>query len=161
MIFTRLLWPVLPGSITNGCGGPLLPGLGGVGTGGINATTFVVIEFIFLACILCYQESGHFKASMRAAASAHFWAKVSYGPRTHLVRYVYLLILLIILQPFVARTRALWLIHCYFVVDPILHGPGRWGVIVFSIIARRRAAEKMGTGGPLALVSRHSFASLL
>jgi len=58
------------------------------GLAGVNVTTLVVIEFIFLGLLyLCYQESGHFKASIAACCFCTFLAKVSYGPRTILFGY--------------------------------------------------------------------------
>ena len=71
------------------------------GLAGINVVTLLVIELIFLGLLyLCYQESGHFKASIAACCFCTFLAKVSYGPRTILFGYLYLVILLIILQRF-------------------------------------------------------------
>jgi hypothetical protein len=107
------------------------------GLGGVNATTFVVITFIFLCLLyLCYQESRHFKASIAACCFCTFLAKVSYGPRTILFGYAYLVILLIILQRFRRKGHApLWLVPPLFCLWINTHGSWSLGVILFSIIA--------------------------
>jgi hypothetical protein len=107
------------------------------GLAGINAVTLLVIELIFLGLLyLCYQESGHFKASIAACCFCTFLAKVSYGPRTILFGYLYLVILLIILQRFRRAGRApLWLIPPLFCLWINTHGSWSLGLILFSIIA--------------------------
>ena len=103
------------------------------GLAGINAVTLVVIEFIFLGLLyLCYQESGHFKASIAACCFCTFLAKVSYGPRTILFGYLYLVILLIILQRFRRKGHApLWLIPPLFCLWINTHGSWSLGLICF------------------------------
>jgi hypothetical protein len=107
------------------------------GLSGLNAATLVVIVAIFLGLLyLCYQESGHFKASIAACCFVTFLAKVSYGPRTILFGYLYLVILLIILQRFRRKGHApLWLIPPLFCLWINTHGSWSLGLIVFSIIA--------------------------
>src|SRR5579862_5929365 len=115
------------------------------GLAGVNVVMLVVIELIFLGLLyLCYQESGHFKASIAACAFCTFLARVSYGPRTILFGYLYLVILLIILQRFRRKGHApLWLIPPLFCLWINTHGSWSLGVIVFSIIA---AAGLLKTG---------------
>jgi hypothetical protein len=115
------------------------------GLAGVNVVMLIVIELIFLGLLyLCYHESGHFKASIAACAFCTFLAKVSYGPRTILFGYLYLVILLIILQRFRRKGDApLWLIPPLFCLWINTHGSWSLGVIVFSIIA---AAGLLKTG---------------
>jgi hypothetical protein len=114
---------------------------------GLNAATLVLIELIFLALLyLCYEESGHFKASIAACCFVTFLAKVSYGPRTILFGYLYLVILLIILRRFRSKGRApLWLIPPLFCLWINTHGSWSLGLIIFSIIAAAGLVRK-GSG---------------
>ncbi len=114
------------------------------GLAGVNVTTLVVIEFIFLGLLyLCYQESGHFKASIAACCFCTFLAKVSYGPRTILFGYAYLVILLIILQRFRRKGHApLWLVPPLFCLWINTHGSWSLGLMVFSIIAAAGLLKK-------------------
>jgi hypothetical protein len=114
------------------------------GLAGINAATLLVIEFIFLGLLyLCSQESGHFKASIAACCFCTFLAKVSYGPRTILFGYLYLVILLIILQRLRRKGHApLWLIPPLFCLWINTHGSWSLGLILFSIIAGAGLVKK-------------------
>jgi hypothetical protein len=106
------------------------------GLSGLNMLLFVVIELIFLGLLyLCYQESGHFKASIVACCFSTFLASVSFGPRTILFGYVYLVVLLIILQRFRREGRGpLWLIPPLFCLWINTHGSWLLGLVIFSII---------------------------
>jgi len=117
------------------------------GVAGLNAATLVVIEFIFLGLLyLSYQESGNFKASFAACCFCTLLAKVSYGPRTILFGYLYLVILLIILQRFRRQGQApLWLIPPLFCLWINTHGSWSLGLIVFSVIAAAGLLKK-GSG---------------
>jgi hypothetical protein len=114
------------------------------GLDGVNATTFVVIAFISLGLLyLCYQESGHFKASIAACCFCTFLAKVSYGPRTILFGYLYLIILLIVLQRFRRKGHApLWLVPPLFCLWINTHGSWSLGLILFSVIAAAGLVKK-------------------
>jgi hypothetical protein len=107
------------------------------GLTGLSVVMLVTIELIFLSLLyLCYQESRHFKASIAACCLVSFLAKVSYGPRTILFGYLYLVILLIVLQRFRQKGRApLWLIPPLFCLWINTHGSWSLGLIVFTIIA--------------------------
>ena len=107
------------------------------GVVGIKSLAIIVIQLIFLGLLyLCYQESRNFKASVAACALATFLAKVSFGPRTILFGYVYLVVLLIILQRFRRKGNAsLWLIPPLFCLWINTHGSWSLGVIVFGIVA--------------------------
>ena len=106
------------------------------GLAGVNVVMLAVIELIFLGLLyLCYQETGNFKASVLACCFSTFLASVSYGPRTILFGYAYLVILLIILQRFRSKKRApLWLIPPLFCLWANTHGSWSLGIIVFSVI---------------------------
>ncbi len=106
------------------------------GLAGIHAVMLVVIELIFLGLLyLCYRESGHFKASIVACCFLTFQASVSYGPRTILFGYLYMVVLLIILQRFRQKGGAtLWVIPPLFCLWANTHGSWALGLIVFCII---------------------------
>lgn len=107
------------------------------GLSGINAVMVVAIELIFLGLLyLCYRETGNFKASIAACSVSTFLASVSFGPRTILFGYAYLVILLIILQRFRQNGRApLWLLPPLFCLWANTHGSWSLGLIVFFILA--------------------------
>ena len=106
------------------------------GLSGINAMMFATISLIFLGLLyLSYIETRHFKAAMVACSFLTFIASVSFGPRTILFGYLYLVLLLIILQRFRQRGSApLWLIPPLFCLWANTHGSWSLGLIVFSII---------------------------
>jgi hypothetical protein len=107
------------------------------GLAGINAVMFAVISLIFLGLLyLCYRETRHFKASVVACCYVTFLASVSYGPRTILFGYLYLVILLIILQRYRQEgTAPLWAVPPLFCLWANTHGSWSLGLIVFGIIA--------------------------
>src|SRR5207244_12422812 len=77
------------------------------GLSGINAMMFATISLIFLGLLyLSYIETRHFKAAMVACSFLTFIASVSFGPRTLLFGYLYLLLVLSILQLFVKNGSA-------------------------------------------------------
>ena len=106
------------------------------GLSGINAMMFATISLIFLGLLyLSYIETRHFKAAMVACSFLTFIASVSFGPRTILFGYLYLVLLLIILQRFRQKGSApLWLIPPLFCLWANTHGSWSLGLIVFSII---------------------------
>jgi hypothetical protein len=107
-----------------------------MGLAGLKVLTFVILDVLFLCLLyLCYQESRNFKASIAACCFSTILATVSYGPRTILVGYVYLVVLLIILQRFRQRGNApLWLIPPLFCLWINSHGSWSLGLIVFFLI---------------------------
>jgi len=104
---------------------------------GIKSLTFVVIDAILLLLLyVCYQQSRNFKAAVTACCFVTFLATVSYGPRTILFGYFYLLVLLIILQRFrTGKTVTLWSIPPLFCLWANTHGSWSIGLIVFFLIA--------------------------
>jgi hypothetical protein len=107
-----------------------------LGLVGLKSLTFFILGAIFLLLLyLCYQESRNFKASVSVCYYATFLATVSFGPRTILFGYVYLLILLIILQRFRQRGDApLWVIPLLFCLWANTHGSWSLGLILFFLI---------------------------
>jgi len=110
---------------------------------GLKSLTFFTLDLIFLLLLyLCYQESGNFKASVAACCFSTLLATVSFGPRTILFGYVYLLILLIVLQRFRKRGNApLWVIPPLFCLWANTHGSWSLGLIVFFLIGASGLVE--------------------
>src|SRR5213594_806201 len=106
------------------------------GLGGVNAVMFATISLIFLGLLyLSYMETRHFKAAIVACCFLTFIASVSYGPRTILFGYLYLVILLIILQRFRRQGQApLWLIPPLFCLWVNTHGSWLIGIAIFSTV---------------------------
>jgi hypothetical protein len=108
----------------------------GFGLSGLKFLTFALPSTIILLLLfLCFKESRNFKASIGACAFASLLAKVSYGPRTILFGYVFLVVLLIILQRFRERgTGPLWVVPLLFCVWANTHGSWALGLILFFLI---------------------------
>lgn len=106
-----------------------------LGLEGIEIFMLVLLEAIFLGVLyLCYQRSGHIKASILACWFAVFLATINFGPRTVLFGYLYLVILLSILERFRSRGRALlWLLPPLFCLWINTHGSWSFGLIAFGI----------------------------
>jgi hypothetical protein len=103
---------------------------------GLKSITFLVLDAIFLLLLyLSYQASGNFKASITACCYSTLLATVSFGPRTILFGYVYMLVLLIILQRFRQRGMApLWVVPLLFCLWINTHGSWSLGLILFFLI---------------------------
>src|SRR5512135_1520232 len=103
---------------------------------GIEGVMLAVLAFIFLGILyLSYQESGNYKAAVAATCYAIFLASVSFGPRTILFGYAYMVVLLIVLQRFRQKRQApLWLLPLLFCVWANTHGSWLIGLVVFSIV---------------------------
>src|SRR5947199_3988690 len=110
---------------------------------GIKTLSIIIIQLIFLGVLLlAYRESGNFKASVLASALSTFLATVSFGPRTILFGYLYLVILLLILQRFRQKGAApLWVIPPLFCLWINTHGSWSLGVIVYCVIAASGLVE--------------------
>jgi len=104
---------------------------------GVKSLSLVLLGCIFLGILyLSYRESLNFKASVTACCFSVFLCSVSFGPRTILFGYIYLIGLLIILQHFRQVGKApLWLIPPLFCLWANTHGSWLLGLIIFSIIA--------------------------
>ena len=103
---------------------------------GIQIVLTAVIAAIFMALLyLTYQDSGNFKASVLACFYSIYLASVSFGPRTVLFGYAYILILLISLQRFRKTGRGpLWAIPPLFCLWANTHGSWLIGFVLFSIV---------------------------
>jgi len=102
---------------------------------GVKSVSLVVIMAIFLCLLyLCNKVSRNFKASVAACSACIFIATVNFGPRTILFGYLYMLVLLIILERFRRMGRApLWAIPPLFCLWVNTHGSWLLGLIIFSV----------------------------
>jgi len=101
-----------------------------------SASFFLLCTISLLLLYLCYQASGNFKASITACYYAAFLMTVSSGPRTILFGYIYLLLMLIILQRFRRDGQAaMWAIPLIFCAWVNSHGSWAIGLIIFFLIA--------------------------
>src|SRR5258708_12521616 len=91
---------------------------------GLKSLTFLMLSIIFLLLLyLSFQASGNFKASVTACCYSTLLATVSFGPRSILFGYVYLVVLLIIVQRFRQRdTAPLSVIPPLFLLWATTHG---------------------------------------
>lgn len=107
-----------------------------LGLRGIDALAVSLSSLIYLGVLyLSWRESGNFKAAVLATAYAIFLGRVSFGPRTILFGYAYLVSLLIVLQRFRQKQHApLWLIPPLFCLWVNTHGSWSLGMIIFSVI---------------------------
>ena len=87
-----------------------------LGLSGIDGVTIAVLTLIFLGVLyLAYRECGNYKAAVLASSYAVFLGKFSFGPRTILFGYAFLVALLIVLQRLRQKGQApLWLIPPLF-----------------------------------------------
>lgn len=110
---------------------------------GLKSLTFFTVDVVFLLLLyLCYRENRNFKASIAACCFSTFLATVSFEPRTILFGYVYLLILLIVLQRFRLQGKApLWIIPPLFCLWANTHGSWSLGLIVFFLIGTSGLVE--------------------
>jgi hypothetical protein len=106
------------------------------GLRGIDALAISLLSLIYLGVLyLSYQECSNYKAAVLATSYAIFLGRVSFGPRTILFGYLYLVVLLIILQRLRLKGHApLWLIPPLFGLWVNTHGSWSLGMIFFSII---------------------------
>lgn len=107
-----------------------------MGFAGLKLLTALILSTLFLCLLyLCYRESQNFKASVVACYFSTLLATVSYGPRTILFGYLYLAVLLIILQRFRTRGIApLWIIPLLFCLWINTHGSWSLGILIFFLI---------------------------
>jgi hypothetical protein len=106
------------------------------GLRGIDALAVSLLILIYLGVLyLSWRESGNFKSAVLATAYAVFLGRVSFGPRTILFGYAYLVVLLIVLQRFRQKSHApLWLIPPMFCLWVNTHGSWSLGMIIFTVI---------------------------
>ena len=104
---------------------------------GIKAVSLILLESIFLGLLyLCWLISGNIKGSTLASVFAVMLGSVSFGPRTLLFGYDYLLVLLIVLERFRSRGKApLWVLPLLFCLWINTHGSWSLGLVAFGIVA--------------------------
>ena len=102
---------------------------------GIKVLSLVLLEAIFgLLVYLCYRRSGNIKAAAVACGLAVLLSTVSFGPRTLLFGYIYMLVLMLILERYRETGSApLWVIPPMFLVWINSHGSWSMGLIIFGI----------------------------
>lgn len=107
------------------------------GLSGLKMLSFAVWTAIFLLLLhTCFKESSNFKASVVCCSYAIFLATVSFGPRTIIFGYLFIVILLAILQRFRRGERALlWLVPILFCIWINTHGSWSIGLILFFLIS--------------------------
>jgi hypothetical protein len=106
------------------------------GPAGVQLLVVVLLQAIFLGLFyLCWKTSGNLKGSFVVCCVAVLLAVVSFGPRTILFGYAYVLILLIVLQRFRATGRGpLWVLPFLFCLWINTHGSWSVGLILFGIV---------------------------
>jgi hypothetical protein len=107
----------------------------GFGIMGAKILSLVLIEGVFLGLVyLCWKECGNIKSAVLASCFAVLLGAVTFGPRTVLFGYIYLIILLVLLERFRSRGNApLWVIPPLFCLWVNTHGSWSLGLIVFGI----------------------------
>jgi hypothetical protein len=107
-----------------------------LGVTGVYLAYLLILEVILLGVFLLgYQSSGNLKGAWITACFSVYLAAVSFGPRTMLYGYVYLLAVLLILHRFRAHGHApLWLIPPVFCLWVNSHGSWLIGMVVFGVI---------------------------
>jgi hypothetical protein len=102
---------------------------------GIKALSLLLLATIFGGVLyLCWWKSRNIKAAAAACLLAVFLGSVSFGPRTILFGYVYLVILLLILERVRAGASApLWLLPLLFCLWANTHGSWALGAFVLLI----------------------------
>ena len=105
------------------------------GLAGIKALSLLVLGAIFGGLLyLCWRESRNIKASVIACSLAILLGSVSFGPRTILFGYGFLVLLLVILERFRSHGAGpLWLLPILFGVWVNTHGSWFLGLIVLCI----------------------------
>src|SRR5581483_9260149 len=106
------------------------------GLAGLKAMSFILPSILIpLLLYLCYQESRNFKASIVVCVLASLLARVSFGPRTILIGYILLIVMLIILRRFQEQRGSLWLLPALFCLWANTHGSWALGLILFFLFA--------------------------
>jgi hypothetical protein len=105
------------------------------GLEGVEILMLLLLEAVFMAVLyLCYQRSRQIKASVLACWVAMFLSTINFGPRTILFGYLYLLVLLALLERFrQQRKTPLWLLPPLFCVWINTHGSWPLGIAVLAI----------------------------
>ena len=103
---------------------------------GIALMRLLLVESIFLLLLyLCWRSSGNFKASVVACFFCSFLASISFGPRMILFGYLYMVLVLVVLERFRSTGKGLWALPIIFCLWANSHGSWLLGLIVFGGIA--------------------------
>ena len=103
---------------------------------GITVLRLLLVESIFLLLLyLCQRSSGNFKASILACGFCSFLGSISFGPRMILFGYLYMVLVLIVLERFRSKGKGLWLLPPVFCLWVNTHGSWVLGFILFSVTA--------------------------
>jgi hypothetical protein len=129
---------------------------------GMKALSLFILEAIFAGLLyLSYCKSGNIKAAAVAAYLAILLGSVSFGPRTILFGYLFLIALLILLEHYRSSGSApLWLLPSLFCLWANSHGSWALGLVVFVIFVISGLVE--GHWGNLQAVrwSKRQFSQL-
>ncbi len=118
------------------------------GPRGIFLVMIVAIEMILLGILgLAYLESGSIKAAFVVGFAALFLASVSFGPRTLLFGWIFLVLELGLLAEFRRGRDFLWALPVVFLVWINTHGSWIIGLVILAVVALSGCAE--GTWGSI------------
>jgi hypothetical protein len=119
-----------------------------LGPRGIFLVTVVAIETILLGILgLAYLESGSIKSAFVVSFAALFLASVSFGPRTLLFGWIFLVLELGLLASFRHGRDFLWVLPFVFLLWVNTHGSWIIGLVVLAVFAVSGCAQ--GTWGSI------------
>ncbi|HTU52199.1 MAG TPA: hypothetical protein VMF56_16535 [Acidobacteriaceae bacterium] len=119
-----------------------------LGPRGIYLVTVVAIEIILLGILgLACLESGSIKAAFVVCFAAMFLASVSFGPRTLLFGWMFLVLELGLLAEFRRGRDFLWALPFVFLLWINAHGSWIIGLVVLAVVAISGCVE--GTWGSI------------
>jgi hypothetical protein len=115
---------------------PFYLGWRAFGSRGIFLVTLIAIEAILLGILgLAYLESGSIKAAFVVCFAALFLASVSFGPRTLLFGWIFLVVELGLLAGFRRGYDLLWALPVVFLLWINAHGSWIIGLVILSVVA--------------------------
>jgi hypothetical protein len=110
------------------------------GSQGLHVITLLIIEMIMFGVFgLALCRSRNVIASVVLTVLGTLLATVSFGPRTLLFGWIFLLVELAILELSIARSRYLWLLPFLFAVWVNTHGSWMIGLVVYALVVAGRA----------------------
>ena len=115
---------------------PFYLGWRAFGPRGIFLVTLIAIEIVLLGILgLAYLESGSIKAAFVVGFAAMFLASVSFGPRTLLFGWIFLVLELGLLAGFRRGRDYLWAMPFVFLLWINTHGSWIIGLVVLAVVA--------------------------
>lgn len=115
---------------------PFYLGWRALGPRGIFLVTLVAIEIVLLGILgMAYLESGSIKAAFVVSFAALFLASVSFGPRTLLFGWMFLVLELALLSGFRHGRDFLWAMPFVFLLWINTHGSWIIGLVVLAVVA--------------------------